>query len=139
MSKKSNVHPDYYKTAGRDRPDDAARARLNRAIGAKATSQQHPDRMGKLYFERAEPAPPDFDTAADQPKAKTKAAARAGARKGAAPKTSRPKKSGARKSRTRAAGARKPAAPRRTTTTGKAGASRAKKSGKAAARPAKKR
>lgn len=139
MSKKSNVHPDYYKTAGRDRPDDAARARLNRAIAAKATSQQHPDRMGKLYFERPEPAQPDFDAAADQPKAKTKAAARAGASgKRAAPKTSRPKKAGARKSRTRAAGARKPAAPRRATTTGKAGASRAKKSGKAAARPAKK-
>lgn len=28
MSKKSNVHTDYYKTAGRDRPDDAARERM---------------------------------------------------------------------------------------------------------------
>lgn len=27
MSRKSNVHPDHYKVAGRDRPDDAARAR----------------------------------------------------------------------------------------------------------------
>jgi hypothetical protein len=53
MSKKSNVHPDHYKTAGRDRPDDAARARLNRAIAAKSTSQQRPDRMSKgFYFER---------------------------------------------------------------------------------------
>jgi hypothetical protein len=55
VSKKSNVHPDHYKTAGRDRPDDAARARLNRAIAAKAASQQHPDRMAKgFYFERPE-------------------------------------------------------------------------------------
>ena len=138
MSKKSNVHPDYYKTAGRERPDDAARARLNRAIAAKVTSQQHPDRMGKLYFERPEPAQVDFDAAAEKPKAKTKAAARAGAsRKSAAPKTSRPKKAGAPKSRTRAAGARKPATPSRGTTSRKAAASR--KSGTAAARPAKKR
>jgi hypothetical protein len=57
MSKKSNVHPDYYKTAGRDRPDDAARARLNRAIAAKGISQQRPDRMAKgFYFEHPEPA-----------------------------------------------------------------------------------
>jgi hypothetical protein len=27
MSRKSNVNPDHYKVAGRDRPDDIARAR----------------------------------------------------------------------------------------------------------------
>ena len=123
MSKKSNVHPDYYKTAGRDRPDDAARARLNRAIAAKATSQQRPDRMGTdFYFERPDPArEPGFEApAAARPKAKKKAAARAGAAgKKASPKTARAKKSvaGARKTR----------------------ANQAKRTRKIAARPAKKR
>lgn len=59
MSKKSNVHPDHYKTDGRDRPDDAARARLARALAAKAAIEQGPDRMTKgLYFERPEPERP---------------------------------------------------------------------------------
>ena len=125
MSKKSNVHPDYYKTAGRDRPDDAARARLNRAIAAKATSQQHPDRMGKLYFERPESPEPDFDVAAGRPKAKAKAKAEGKVvfRAGAAGKSARPK-----------ADPKKAAAAARKTRP-----SPAKKSRKAAARPAKKR
>lgn len=59
MTKKSNVHPDHYKTDGRDRPDDAAAARLNRAIVAKMASRELPDRTAKkLYFERAEPERP---------------------------------------------------------------------------------
>ena len=123
MSKKSNVHPDYYTGGGRDRPDDAARARLNRAIAAKATSQQRPDRMGKdFYFERPDPArEPGFEApAAARPKAKKKVAARAGAaRKKAPPKTARAKKAAAGTRMTRT--------------------SQAKKSRKAAARPAKKR
>jgi hypothetical protein len=83
MSKKSNVHPDHYKTAGRDRPDDAARARLNRAIAAKASSQQRPDRMSKgFYFERPEPAQPEAPEAPAAPAAK-----RTPARKGPAKKT----------------------------------------------------
>lgn len=123
MSKKSNVHPDYYKTAGRDRPDDAARARLNRAIAAKATSQQRPDRMGKdFYFERPDPArEPGFEAPAPaRPKARKKPAARSGA----AGKKATPKK----------ARAKKGAAGTRATRT-----SPAKKSRKVAARPAKKR
>ena len=56
---KNNVHPDHYKVGGRDRQDDAAAARFVRAIAAKASSQQRPDRMTKgPYFQRAEPAPP---------------------------------------------------------------------------------
>ena len=78
MSKKSNVHPDHYKTDGRDRPDDAARARLNRAIAAKSLSQQRPDRMGKeFYFERPEPASP----APPEPAARKKPAAGAARRR----------------------------------------------------------
>ena len=115
MSKKSNVHPDHYKTAGRDRPDDAARARLNRAIAAKSISQQHPDRMSKgFYFER--PEQPGFEAPAaagreekSKPKPKQKASA----------KTTRAKKARAETRKTRP--------------------SPAKKSRKAAARPAKKR
>jgi hypothetical protein len=128
MSKKSNVHPDYYTSGGRDRPDDAARARLNRAIAAKATSQQRPDRMGKdFYFERPDPArEPGFEApAAARPKAKKKAAARAGAARKKAPrKTARPKTARAKKA---VAGARKTRA------------NQAKRTRKAAARPAKKR
>jgi hypothetical protein len=58
MSKKSNVHPDYYKTAGRDRQDDAAAARQARSVAAKASSRERPDRMSKgPYFQRAETTP----------------------------------------------------------------------------------
>ena len=68
MSKKSNVHPDHYKTAGRDRPDDAAAARLNRAIVAKMATRERPDRMTKgLYFERPEPEPERPATAGAKP------------------------------------------------------------------------
>jgi hypothetical protein len=57
MSKKSNVHPDYYKTAGRDRQDDAAATRQARAIAAKPTSRERPDLMSKgPYFRSPEPA-----------------------------------------------------------------------------------
>jgi hypothetical protein len=123
MSKKSNVHPDYYTGGGRDRPDDAARARLNRAIAAKATSQQWPDRMGKdFYFERPDPErDPGLEAPAPpRPKAKKKTAARsAAAGRKAPPKARRGKKA--------------PAAMRKTRR------SPAKKSRKAAARPAKKR
>ena len=50
---KNNVHPDYYKTAGRDRQDDAAAARQARSVAAKASSRERPDRMPK-----AKPGPP---------------------------------------------------------------------------------
>lgn len=54
---KSNVHPDHYKVAGRDRQDDAAAARQARAIAAKPPSRERPDRMSKgPYFQRPEPA-----------------------------------------------------------------------------------
>jgi hypothetical protein len=56
MSKGSNVNPDHYKTAGRDRQDDAARSRQARA--AKVFSQQRPDRLPKTpYRQRTEPVP----------------------------------------------------------------------------------
>jgi hypothetical protein len=56
---KNNVHPDYYKTAGRDRQDDAAAARQARSVAAKASSRERPDRMTKgPYFQHREPAPP---------------------------------------------------------------------------------
>jgi hypothetical protein len=59
VSKKSNVHPDYYKTAGRDRQDDAAAARLVRAIAAKVSSRERPDRVSMgPYFQRLERAGP---------------------------------------------------------------------------------
>ncbi len=102
---KNNVHPDHYKVAGRDRPDDAARARLNRAIAAKATSQQRPDRMGKdFYFERPDPArEPDFEApSAARPKAKKVAARAAAAGKKASPKTARSGKAVAAKRKARA-------------------------------------
>ncbi len=54
---KNNVHPDHYKVGGRDRQDDAAAPRQARAMAAKASSGEHPDRMSKgLYFQRPEPA-----------------------------------------------------------------------------------
>jgi hypothetical protein len=59
VSKKSNVHPDHYKTDGRDRPDDAAAARLNRAIVAKMASRESLDPAAKkFYFERPEATEP---------------------------------------------------------------------------------
>lgn len=87
MSKKSNVHPDHYKTDGRDRPDDAARARLNRAIAAKSLSRELPDRTGKrFYFERPEPALAEEEEAAGERLQKkgisrTRVAKKTGARK----------------------------------------------------------
>jgi hypothetical protein len=54
---KNNVHPDHYKTAGRDRQDDAAAARQARSIAIRPSSQQRPDRMSKgPYFRSPEPA-----------------------------------------------------------------------------------
>lgn len=91
MSKKSNVHPDYYKTAGRDRPDDAAAARLNRAIVAKMASRERPDRMKKSYFERPEPpGPADAEDTVKRAPKKTslrdRAAGKAGKKKSAVPR-----------------------------------------------------
>lgn len=123
MSKKSNVHPDYYKTAGRDRQDDAAAARQARAIAAKPSSQERPDRMGKgFYFERPEPP----TTASAAPTAEGRSQKRTSSRAGAA------KKSGTRKT-TRATATRRTAAPRKATAT------RRKRSGTGPARPTKKR
>jgi hypothetical protein len=56
---KNNVHPDHYKVAGRDRQDDAAAARFVRAIAAKTSSRERPDRMTKgPYFQHPAPAAP---------------------------------------------------------------------------------
>ncbi len=122
MSKKSNVHPDYYKTAGRDRQDDAAAGRLAQAIAAKPTSQQHPDRMTKgLYFERRQPTRPlTAESPADRAQKETSSRAKTA------------KKPPAGKPATRKASASRRATPRKPASTGR------KKSG-TAARPAKKR
>lgn len=48
MSGKNNVNPDHYKVGGRDRPDDAARAR--RAM----------PRTGKARRRKGDPAPPNL-------------------------------------------------------------------------------
>lgn len=90
---KNNVHPDHYKTAGRDRPDDAARARLARAIAAKAATREGSDRMTKgLYFERPEPARPvPAHDAADRAPKKASPRARA-ARKAARKKAAVPRR-----------------------------------------------
>ena len=117
MSKKSNVHPDHYKTDGRDRPDDAARARLNRAIAAKVTSQQRPDRMGKeFYFERPEPAQPE---AAGEPgeRLQKKSTLRARAAKPGAPGARKPGASRRRTPARKKAPARKKTLTRKTTPT----------------------
>jgi hypothetical protein len=53
MSKRNNVNPDYYKITGRDRPNDAAAARLALAAVAKRASRERPDRMSK-----PKPGPP---------------------------------------------------------------------------------
>jgi hypothetical protein len=56
---KNNVYPDHYKVGGRDRQDDAAAARFVRAIAAKTSSRERPDRMAKgPYFQRPEPSKP---------------------------------------------------------------------------------
>jgi hypothetical protein len=61
---KSNVHPNRYKTAGRDRQDDAAAARQARSIAAKPSSRERPDRMSKgPYFQHPEPT---RDTASEK-------------------------------------------------------------------------
>ena len=95
MSKKSNVHPDYYKTAGRDRQDDAAAARQARAM-AKTSSRERPDRMGKaFYFERPAPAPAGRPGERAQKESPSRAgsAGKVGARKASAPRrTATPKK-----------------------------------------------
>lgn len=134
MSKKSNVHPDYYKTAGRDRPDDAASARFARAISAKAASQPRPDRMTKgLYFERPEPAgPASAGRPADPAQKETK---KSDMRKASAGRSADP----AQKETSKKSGTRKASAPRRTATTRKAASTGRKKSGPAPARPTKKR
>jgi len=80
---KNNVHPDHYKVGGRDRQDDAAAARFVRAIAAKTSSRERPDRMAKgPYFQRpelAKPAPPGQPAERAQKKAGT--AKKSGARK----------------------------------------------------------
>lgn len=122
MSKKSNVHPDHYKTDGRDRPDDAAAARLNRAIVAKMASREGPDRMTKkFYFERPEPPGPEAPEAPARPAKKRPHAAKGSARKAAA---------------TRKAGGGKAARSRRQATKKSGSGRRAKRP---PARPSKKR
>jgi hypothetical protein len=88
---KNNVHPDHYKVAGRDRQDDAAAARFVRAIAAKTSSQQGPDRMTKgPYFQRPEPASAarPAKPARKKTSSRSVAAEKSGARK--APVASRP-------------------------------------------------
>ena len=128
MTKKSNVHPDHYKTDGRDRPDDAAAARLNRAIVAKMASREGPDRMTKkFYFERPEPPGPEAPEAPARPMKKRPHAAKGSTRKAG------PRKATATK---RVAGARKPAHARRQATKKSGSGRRAKRP---PARPSKKR
>jgi hypothetical protein len=49
MSRKNNVNPDHYKVAGRDRPDDNARAR-----------KDVPPTGGKAHRRKGDPAPPNL-------------------------------------------------------------------------------
>jgi hypothetical protein len=107
---KNNVHPDHYKVGGRDRQDDAAAARFVRAIAAKTSSQQRPDRMAKgPYFQRpepAKPAPPGRPAERAQKKAGT--AKKSGARKMSASSWSPAKRKTSQKaSRTAKRGSRK--------------------------------
>jgi hypothetical protein len=119
MTKKSNVHPDHYKTDGRDRPDDAAAARLNRAIVAKMASRERPHRpANEFYFERPEPERP--------------AAPEGRADRGTSKAPSRP-------GTARKAASRKGTAPRRTAKSRKTGAKARKKSGVVSSGPAKTR
>ncbi|HEY3172456.1 MAG TPA: hypothetical protein VGK86_07770 [Thermoanaerobaculia bacterium] len=67
MSKRNNVNPDYYKIAGRDRPNETAAARLALAAAAKLASRERPARMPK-----AKPRPPQ---AASKKKKSERAAA----------------------------------------------------------------
>ena len=88
---KNNVHPDHYKVAGRNRQDDAAAARFVRAIAAKTSSRERPDRMTKgPYFQR--PAAASAARPAKPGRKKTSSPAitakKSGARK--APVASRP-------------------------------------------------
>lgn len=129
MSKKSNVHPDHYKTGGRDRPDDAAAARLNRAIVAKMASREGPDRMTKkFYFERPEPPGPVAPEPPARPMKKRPPAAAGSARKAGARKAATTK---------RVTATRKPAARPRRQATKKSGSGRQAK--RASSRPTKKR
>ena len=84
---KNNVHPDYYKTAGRDRQDDAAAARQARSVVAKASSRERPDRMTKgPYFQRPEPAPArPGERAQKEISSRTRKAKKAGTRKAPLP------------------------------------------------------
>jgi len=98
MSKKSNVHPDYYKTAGRDRQDDAAAARQARAM-AKTSPRERPDRMEKaFYFARPAPALPapagrPGERMQKESPSRAGSAGKVGARKASAPRrTATPKR-----------------------------------------------
>jgi hypothetical protein len=88
---KNNVHPDCYKTAGRDRQDDAAAARQARSVAAKASSRERPDRVTKgPYFRRPEPAPTasagrPAERAQKESSSRTRTAKRPGTRKSSAP------------------------------------------------------
>jgi hypothetical protein len=52
MSKRINVNPDHYKTAGRERPNVAAAARQSRAKGAQFPSAppRDPRQKGKALL-----------------------------------------------------------------------------------------
>jgi hypothetical protein len=105
---KNNVHPDYYKTAGRDRQDDAAAARQARSVAAKASSRERPDRMTKgPYFQHPEPAPPAPPASAGRPGER--------AQKESSSRTRTPKKPGTQKASppSRLAATRKAASTRR--------------------------
>lgn len=129
MTKKSNVHPDHYKTGGRDRPDDAAAARLNRAIVAKMASRESPDRLTKkLYFERPEPPGPGAPESPARPMKKRSHAAAGSARKAGPRKATTTK---------RVAATRKAAARPNRQATKKSGSGRRAK--RPSARPSKKR
>ena len=95
---KNNVHPDHYKVGGRDRQDDAAAARFARAVAAKASSRERPDRMTKgPYFQRTEPPSPASAGSPAKP-AQKKSSPRAGtAKRAVARKASAPKRPAARK------------------------------------------
>ena len=86
---KSNVHPDHYKVAGRDRQDDAAAARQARAMAAKPSSRERPDRMSKgPYFQRPETAA-SAATRRDAGRATSKASVTPGKKKSSKPRTRR--------------------------------------------------
>ena len=106
---KNNVHPDHYKVGGRDRQDDAAAARFARAVAAKASSQQRPDRMTKgPYFQRPEKALAVATTPATPARKKVSSGAGT-AKKADARKRSAPKRPAARKTAGRTRRTAKPA------------------------------